>query len=82
VGWPELEARDVVVPGDPCRQPSLSWHACIRPGSDVMVENVGLNPLRPAFIRPCRKWSNIVLENQREVAASRWPIWAPCEAAG
>ncbi len=25
VGWPELKARDIVVPGDPRRRPSPSW---------------------------------------------------------
>ena len=46
VGWPELKARDIVVPGDPSSAAFAVVAAAIRPGSDVMVENVGINPLR------------------------------------
>ena len=68
VGWPELKARDVVVPGDPSSAAFAVVAACIRPGSDVMVENVGLNPLRAGLYTTLQEMgANIVLENQREV---------------
>ncbi len=46
VGWPELKARDIDVPGDPSSAAFAVVAAAIRPGSDVLVENVGINPLR------------------------------------
>ena len=46
VGWPELLGRDIVVPGDPSSAAFAVVAAAIRPGSDITVENVGLNPLR------------------------------------
>jgi 3-phosphoshikimate 1-carboxyvinyltransferase len=68
VGWPELKARDVVVPGDPSSAAFAVVAACIRPGSDVMVENVGMNPLRAGLYATLQEMgANIVLENQREV---------------
>jgi 3-phosphoshikimate 1-carboxyvinyltransferase len=68
VGWPELKARDVVVPGDPSSAAFAVVAACIRPGSDVLVENVGMNPLRAGLYTTLREMgANIVLENQREV---------------
>src|SRR5476649_1453581 len=68
VGWPELKERDVVVPGDPSSAAFAVVAACIRPGSDVTVENVGLNPLRAGLYTTLQEMgANIVLENQREV---------------
>ena len=45
VGWPELLGRDIVVPGDPSSAAFAVVAAAIRPGSDITVENVGINPL-------------------------------------
>ena len=45
VGWPELKARDIVVPGDPSSAAFAVVAAAVKPGSDVLVENVGVNPL-------------------------------------
>jgi 3-phosphoshikimate 1-carboxyvinyltransferase len=68
VGWPELRARDIVVPGDPSSAAFAVVAACIRPGSDVLVENVGLNPLRAGLYVTLREMgADISLENQREV---------------
>ncbi len=68
VGWPELKGRDIVVPGDPSSAAFAVVAACIRPGSDVMVENVGLNPLRAGLYTTLQEMgANIVLENRREV---------------
>src|SRR6185312_11688501 len=46
VGWPELKARDIIVPGDPSSAAFAVVAAAVKPGSDVLVENVGVNPLR------------------------------------
>lgn len=68
VGWPELRARDIVVPGDPSSAAFAVVAAAIRPGSDVTVENVGLNPLRAGLYETLREMgADIAAENQREV---------------
>jgi 3-phosphoshikimate 1-carboxyvinyltransferase len=47
VGQPELAgSRHIVVPGDPSSAAFAVVAAAIRPGSDVTVENVGINPTR------------------------------------
>jgi len=45
-GQQELRAADVIVPGDPSSAAFIAVAAAIIPGSDVTIENVGLNPLR------------------------------------
>jgi len=45
-GQPELTAAPVVVPGDPSSAAFPLVAALIVPGSDIVIENVGLNPLR------------------------------------
>jgi len=68
VGWPELKGRDIVVPGDPSSAAFAVVAACIRPGSDVLVENVGVNPLRAGLYKTLREMgAAIVFENEREV---------------
>ena len=69
VGWPELEGRDIVVPGDPSSAAFAVVAAAIRPGSDVTIENVGVNPLRAGLYRTLRDMgADIVFENARDVA--------------
>lgn len=68
VGWPELKARDITVPGDPSSAAFAVVAACVRPGSDVMVENVGVNPLRAGLYTTLREMgASIAFENEREV---------------
>ena len=68
VGWPELRGRDIVVPGDPSSAAFAVVAACIRPGSDVVVENVGVNPLRAGLYTTLKEMgAGIVFENAREV---------------
>jgi 3-phosphoshikimate 1-carboxyvinyltransferase len=68
VGWPELRGRDIVVPGDPSSAAFAVVAACIRPGSDVLVENVGVNPLRAGLYTTLKEMgANIVFENERVV---------------
>lgn len=45
-GQPELTGRRVVVPGDPSSAAFALVAACIVPGAEVVVEGIGLNPLR------------------------------------
>ncbi|MBI2735671.1 MAG: 3-phosphoshikimate 1-carboxyvinyltransferase [Rhodospirillales bacterium] len=68
VGWPELLGRDIVVPGDPSSAAFAVVAAAIRPGSDVTVENVGVNPLRAGLYETLRDMgADIAFENQREL---------------
>jgi 3-phosphoshikimate 1-carboxyvinyltransferase len=68
VGWPELKARDIVVPGDPSSAAFAVVAAAIRPGSDVKVENVGVNPLRAGLYRTLHEMgADIAFENPRQV---------------
>jgi 3-phosphoshikimate 1-carboxyvinyltransferase len=68
VGWPELRGRDIVVPGDPSSAAFAVVAAAILPGSDIVVENVGVNPLRSGLYRTlCDMGADIVFENKREV---------------
>jgi len=68
VGWPELKARDIDVPGDPSSAAFAVVAACIRPGSEVVVENVGVNPLRAGLYTTLKEMgADIAFENEREV---------------
>jgi len=68
VGWPELRARDIVVPGDPSSAAFAVVAAAIRPGSDITVENVGVNPLRAGLYQTLHDMgADIAFENKREV---------------
>jgi 3-phosphoshikimate 1-carboxyvinyltransferase len=68
VGWPELKARDIDVPGDPSSAAFAVVAAAIRPGSDVVVENVGINPLRAGLYTTLKEMgADLAYRNQREV---------------
>jgi len=67
-GWPELRPCDIVVPGDPSSAAFPAVAAAIRPGSDVTIENVGVNPLRAGLYVTLREMgADIVFEKAREV---------------
>jgi 3-phosphoshikimate 1-carboxyvinyltransferase len=68
VGWPELKARDIDVPGDPSSAAFAIVAAAVRPGSDVLVENVGINPLRAGLYTTLKEMgADLVYKNEREV---------------
>ncbi|SKA12660.1 3-phosphoshikimate 1-carboxyvinyltransferase [Enhydrobacter aerosaccus] len=68
VGWPELKARKIAVPGDPSSAAFAVVAACIRPDSDVLIENVGINPLRAGlYTTLVEMGADITFENRREV---------------
>ncbi len=48
-GDAELAGRDVVVPGDPSSAAFLTAAALIVPGSEIVIENVLVNPTRTGF---------------------------------
>jgi 3-phosphoshikimate 1-carboxyvinyltransferase len=68
VGWPELLGRAIAVPGDPSSAAFAVVAAAIRPGSDITVEAVGVNPLRAGLYRTLRDMgADIAFENEREL---------------
>jgi 3-phosphoshikimate 1-carboxyvinyltransferase len=50
-GEAELQPQNVVVPGDPSSAAFPMVAALLVPGSDITIENVGLNPTRDGLIR-------------------------------
>ncbi|MEQ8369214.1 MAG: 3-phosphoshikimate 1-carboxyvinyltransferase [Alphaproteobacteria bacterium] len=50
VGRPELTAAPIIVPGDISSAAFVLVAALLTPGSDMVVENVGLNPLRSGIL--------------------------------
>lgn len=46
-----MHASDVVVPGDPSSAAFLVCASLLKPGSEIVVENVSLNPARIGFVR-------------------------------
>ncbi len=65
-GQPELIAAPVIVPGDPSSAAFPLVAALIVPGSDVVIENVGLNPLRTGlFDTLIEMGADITYLNQR-----------------
>ncbi len=51
LGEAELQPQNIIVPGDPSSAAFLVVAALIVPGSDIIIENVGLNPTRDGIIR-------------------------------
>ena len=67
-GEGELKPQRIVVPGDPSSAAFPIVAALLVPGSDVTVENVGLNPTRAGLFRVLQDMGgNLVFENEREV---------------
>ncbi|QQS14841.1 MAG: 3-phosphoshikimate 1-carboxyvinyltransferase [Rhodospirillales bacterium] len=73
VGQPELTGgRHIVVPGDPSSAAFAVVAAAILPGSDVTVENVGLNPTRAGLYATLREMgADLVEENPRVMGGER-----------
>jgi 3-phosphoshikimate 1-carboxyvinyltransferase len=66
VGQPELSGRAIVVPGDPSSAAFALVAALIMPGSEIVIENVGLNPLRTGLFDTLREMgANIETLNTR-----------------
>jgi 3-phosphoshikimate 1-carboxyvinyltransferase len=65
-GQPELQAADVVVPGDPSSAAFPLVAALLVPGSTVAIPGVGLNPLRTGLILCLEEMgARIVVRNRR-----------------
>ncbi len=53
-GEAELKPQHIIVPGDPSSAAFWMVAATIVPGSDVLIENVGLNPTRAGLVTALR----------------------------
>ena len=68
-GGQRLKAARIAVPGDPSSAAFLIAAATIVPGSDVVVRNVLVNPLRTGFIETLIEMgARISFENRRELS--------------
>ena len=68
-GFAELTATDVTVPGDPSSAAYPGIAALIVPGSEVTVENVGINPLRAGLFETLREMgADLTYTNERDAA--------------
>lgn len=65
-GQPELRAAPVTVPGDPSSAAFFAVASLIVPGSRLVIENVGLNPLRTGLFTALREMGAVL-----EVGAAR-----------
>jgi len=67
-GEAELKPQDIVVPGDPSSAAFPVVAALLVPGSDIVVENVGLNPTRAGLYEVLRAMgADIALLDERIV---------------
>ena len=67
-GEAELQPQDITVPGDPSSAAFFAVAALLVPGSDLVIENVGLNPTRAGLFEVLRRMGgDIVEEARREV---------------
>lgn len=67
-GEADLKPQTIVVPGDPSSAAFFVVAALIVPGSDVVIENVGLNPTRAGLFSVLRQMGGSIEEvNAREV---------------
>ena len=67
-GEAELKPQQIGVPGDPSSAAFFIVAALLVPGSDVTIENVGLNPTRAGLITVLRQMGGSIEElNAREV---------------
>ncbi len=65
-GQPELEARDITVPADMSSAAFPIAAALIVPGSNLLIRNVGMNPLRAGLINTLQEMGGkITIENSR-----------------
>jgi len=68
-GPARLQGQSVIVPGDISSAAFWLVAAAIVPGSELCIENVGVNPTRTGILEALSMMgADIVLENQREVA--------------
>lgn len=68
-GEAELRPQSIVVPGDPSSAAFWMVAASIVPGSDVVIENVGLNPTRAGLVTVLRLMGADIVEQDPRVVS-------------
>jgi 3-phosphoshikimate 1-carboxyvinyltransferase len=68
-GWRELRPTAVDVPGDASAAAFVLGAAALVPGSDVTIENAGLNPTRTGFVRVLKRMGAAVEISHRRTAS-------------
>jgi 3-phosphoshikimate 1-carboxyvinyltransferase len=89
-GQAQLNGQTVIVPGDISSAAFWLVAGAIVPGSDLTIENVGINPTRTGILEILdRMGANITVENSREVAGEpvadlrvRYSHLKACEISG
>ena len=89
-GLAKLKGQSVIVPGDISSAAFWLVAGAIVPGSELLVENVGVNPTRTGILEVLAMMgADITLENQREVAGEpvadirvRYSKLKACQIAG
>ncbi|HXV73102.1 MAG TPA: 3-phosphoshikimate 1-carboxyvinyltransferase, partial [Sphingomonadales bacterium] len=65
-GWRELRPRGISIPGDISAAAFPLAAALLVPGSDVRIENVGLNPARTGFLKVLKRMgARLAITNRR-----------------
>jgi 3-phosphoshikimate 1-carboxyvinyltransferase len=65
-GEPELEAADLIVPGDPSSAAFPAVAALLLPGSEIEISGVGINPLRAGLYETLTEMgADITFANER-----------------
>ncbi|MGB3561384.1 MAG: 3-phosphoshikimate 1-carboxyvinyltransferase [Geitlerinemataceae cyanobacterium] len=90
IGGAQLHGQTVIVPGDISSAAFWLVAGAIVPGSELLVENVGVNPTRTGILEALEEMeADITLENQREVAGEpvadirvRYSPLKACEISG
>lgn len=68
-GGQTLTASDLVIPGDPSSAAFFAAAAAITPGSDILIENVLLNPTRTGFFDTLVEMgADLTIEDEHEAA--------------
>ncbi|MBI3420278.1 MAG: 3-phosphoshikimate 1-carboxyvinyltransferase, partial [Proteobacteria bacterium] len=71
-GYPTLKAREVDVPGDPSSAAFVTAAALLCQGSELVLKNIGINPLRAGFYETLQEMgANIAFENPRVQAGEK-----------
>jgi 3-phosphoshikimate 1-carboxyvinyltransferase len=69
IGQPEITGQDIAVPGDISSAAFPIVAALITPGSDLTIENVGINPLRAGVLASLQEMgAEIEILNERDTA--------------
>lgn len=65
----KLTGRQITIPGDISSAAYFIAAGLLVPHSEILIENVGINPTRDGMLRVCKKMgASITLENQRTIS--------------